>query len=132
MANPGPNISPVLRYRDAAAALDWLEKAFGFTRVADHRDDDGKVGHAELAYGTGMVMVGEATSSGMGPPPGSGWNYVVVEDVDAHYARAKEAGAEIVYELTDQDYGSRDYSARDPEGNHWSFGTYHPSLDGPG
>ena len=52
--------------------------------------------------------------------------YVVIEDADAHYARAKAAGAEIVRELEDQDYGSRDYSARDFEGNLWSFGTYRP------
>jgi uncharacterized glyoxalase superfamily protein PhnB len=129
MATPGPHISPVIRYRDAAAALDWLEQAFGFERVADYRDDDGKVAHAELRYGSGMVMIGEAREDGMGPPPGSGWNYVVVEDADAHHARAREAGAEIVSGLSDQEYGSRDYSARDPEGNHWSFGTYHPSLE---
>jgi uncharacterized glyoxalase superfamily protein PhnB len=124
----GPNISPVLRYRDPAAALDWLERAFGFERVADYRDGDGNVQHAELRYGSGMVMIGGATT-GTGPDPGSGWCYVVVEDTDAHHARAKEAGAEIVYGITDQDYGSRDYAARDPEGNHWSFGTYHPSLE---
>jgi uncharacterized glyoxalase superfamily protein PhnB len=122
---PGPNITPVIRYRDAAAALDWLERAFGFERVADYRDDDGKVSHAELRYGSGMVMIGGA-EGGMGPKPGSGWNYVVVEDPDAHHARAKEAGAEIVMDLHDTDYGSRDFTARDPEGNVWSFGTYAP------
>jgi uncharacterized glyoxalase superfamily protein PhnB len=54
--------------------------------------------------------------------------YVVIEDADAHYAQARAAGAEIVRELEDQDYGSRDYSARDFEGNLWSFGTYQPEL----
>jgi uncharacterized glyoxalase superfamily protein PhnB len=129
MATNGPNISPVIRYRDAAAALHWLERAFGFERLADYRDDEGKVVHAELRYGSGMVMIGEARDESLGPAPGSGWCYVVVEDVDAHHARAVESGAEIVYGLTDQDYGSRDYAALDPEGNHWSFGTYHPTLD---
>ncbi|MEA2449734.1 MAG: hypothetical protein QOG63_1666, partial [Thermoleophilaceae bacterium] len=71
----------------------------------------------------------EARDESLGPAPGRGWCYVVVEDVDAHHARAVESGAEIVYGLTDQDYGSRDYAALDPEGNHWSFGTYHPTLD---
>jgi uncharacterized glyoxalase superfamily protein PhnB len=60
------------------------------------------------------------------PPPGTTSIYVVVEDTDAHCARAKEAGAEIVMDLHDTDYGSRDYTARDPEGNVWSFGTYQP------
>jgi uncharacterized glyoxalase superfamily protein PhnB len=119
----------VLRYRDAAAALDFLERAFGFRRVADYRDDDGNVAHAELAYGTGMVMVSGARDDLYGPHVGQGWAYVVVDDADGHYERAQAAGAEILRPVEDQDYGSRDYSARDPEGNIWSFGTYHPSLE---
>jgi uncharacterized glyoxalase superfamily protein PhnB len=130
MTTRAPTIITLLQYEDPAAALDWLERAFGFTRVADHRDGDGNVAHAELAYGNGMVMVSGTTNDAFGRHVGQGWCYVVVEDSDAHHARAKEAGAEIVYELTDQDYGSRDYAARDPEGNLWSFGTYAPSLDG--
>ena len=55
---------------------------------------------------------------------------MIVDDPDGHYERAKGAGAEIVMELTDTDYGSRDYSAREPEGNIWSFGTYLPGRDG--
>jgi uncharacterized glyoxalase superfamily protein PhnB len=129
---PGPNISPVLRYRDAAAAMDWLENAVGFERVADYRDDDGNVVHAEMRYGTGMIMVSDAREGDVyGPHTGTGWAYVVVDDADAHYARAQEAGAEILRPIEDQDYGSRDYSARDPEGNIWSFGTYQPSLEPP-
>ena len=57
---------------------------------------------------------------------GRGWCYVVVTDADAHHAQAVAAGAEIVSPPTDLDYGSRDYGARDPEGNRWSFGTYTP------
>jgi uncharacterized glyoxalase superfamily protein PhnB len=130
MNENGPSISPVLRYRDAAAALDWLEKAFGFTRAADYRDDDGNVVHAEMAFGNGMVMVSGAREDDVyGAHTGQGWAYVVVDDADAHYARAQEAGAEILRPIEDQDYGSRDYSARDPEGNIWSFGTYQPSLE---
>jgi uncharacterized glyoxalase superfamily protein PhnB len=120
-------IVPLLQYKDAPAALDWLEKAFGLTRTEDHRDDDGNVVHAELTYGDGMVMVSGAGDR-FGTHHGQGWCYVVIEDADAHHARAVEAGAEIVEELTDQEYGSRDYSARDPEGNLWSFGTYGPAL----
>jgi uncharacterized glyoxalase superfamily protein PhnB len=129
MPSQGPTISPSLRYRDPAAALDFLERAFGFERVADHRDDDGGVVHAEIRYGNGLVMIGTSRDDAYGPHAGQGWAYVVVDDPDAHFARAKEAGVEILRELEDQDYGSRDYSARDPEGNVWSFGTYQPSLE---
>src|SRR4051812_46108806 len=116
------SIYPVLRYRDARAAIEFLERAFGFKPVAVH-EEGGEVVHAELSYGDGMVMVGTVDDSGT-----RGWSYVVIDDADAHYERAKAAGAQIIREIEDQDYGSRDYSARDPEGNVWSFGTYRPEL----
>jgi uncharacterized glyoxalase superfamily protein PhnB len=119
-------IYPVLRYRDAPAAIAWLENAFGFERHEVHTDDDGNVAHAELFYGDDDVLglSSERPDDRFGEHAGQGWIYMVVDDPEAHYARAKAAGAEIVMELADQDYGSRDYSARDPEGNLWSFGTY--------
>jgi uncharacterized glyoxalase superfamily protein PhnB len=122
------DIYPSLRYRDAPAAIDWLERAFGFERHEVHEGPDGTVAHAELRWGDGMIMLGSERGDDdpYGSHAGQSWLYVVVEDADAHFERAKAAGAEIVRELTDQDYGSRDYSARDPEGNLWSFGTYQP------
>ena len=123
------SIFPTYRYRDAHAAIDFLERAFGFERKAVYEAGDGTVQHAELRLGDGLIMLGSATETEWAknaPPPGSGSAYVVVEDVDGHHDRAKAAGAEIVYGLRDQDYGSRDYAARDPEGNLWSFGTYDP------
>jgi uncharacterized glyoxalase superfamily protein PhnB len=122
------DVYPSLRYRDAAAAIDWLERAFGFERHQVHEGPDGTVAHAELRWGDGMIMLGSERGGEdpYGSHAGQSWLYVVVEDADAHFERAKAAGAEIVRELTDQDYGSRDYSARDPEGNLWSFGTYQP------
>lgn len=129
---PAPkNIYPVLRYRDAHAAIDFLCEAFGFERHAVYESDDGAVEHAQLAFGSGMLMLSTETDADprdWGKHAGNGWNYVVVEDPDAHYSRAKAAGATILRELEDQDYGSRDYSARDPEGNIWSFGTYDPAA----
>jgi uncharacterized glyoxalase superfamily protein PhnB len=116
------SIYPVVRYRDVRAGIDFLQNAFGF-RAVQVDEEGGSIVHAELAYGDGMVMVGPSQDDAT-----TGWNYVVVEDADAHYERAKAAGADIVRALEDQDYGSRDYSARDPEGNRWSFGTYRPSL----
>jgi uncharacterized glyoxalase superfamily protein PhnB len=125
-----PHICPTLTYDDAHAAIKQLTEAFGFTRTAVYEGEDGKVAHAELSYGYGMVMLG---SKGTGSEfdklmEGSGpaGVYVHVDDVDAHHTRAVEHGIEILMPPTDQDYGSRDYMARDAEGNIWSFGTYLP------
>jgi uncharacterized glyoxalase superfamily protein PhnB len=126
------DIYAALRYRDAAAAIDFLERAFGFERHAVHEGAGGTIAHAELRHGHGMVMLGsEGEDAGLfGRHAGQGWCYVVIEDADAHCERDGAAGAEIVMEPTDQEYGSRDYSARDPEGNLWSFGTYRPGAAG--
>lgn len=127
-----PTILPVFRYRDASAALDWLKKAFGLEENAVHRDDEGTIRHAQLQLGTGMVMLAQHGGDGWmggGPPDALRSTvsvYLVVPDPDAHFARAEAEGATIVRELTDEDYGSREYSARDLEGNLWSFGTYDP------
>jgi len=118
------SVYPVIRYRDVRAGIDFLESAFGF-RPVQVDEVDGAIVHAELAYGDGLVMIGPAQDS-VTP----GWCYVAVEDADAHYEQAKAAGAEITRQIEDQSYGSRDYSARDPEGNTWSFGTYRPALSG--
>lgn len=128
-----PNLIPCLVYRDAHAAIDFLCEAFGFERNEVHEGEGGTIEHAQLTYRDGMVMLGsdrdsEHTRKVSSPDKLGGITasvYVVVDDVDAHHARAKAAGADVS-ELTDQDYGSRDYSARDPEGNLWNFGTYQP------
>jgi uncharacterized glyoxalase superfamily protein PhnB len=118
-------IIPTLRYQDAKAAIDFLERAFGFERRHVTENDDGSVAHAELTHGRGMVMLGTARP-GDRFETGRAVIYVVVDDPDARHDRAKAAGAVIVQELTDQDYGSREFAAEDPEGNVWSFGTYQP------
>jgi len=118
-------IIPTLRYKDAPAAIDFLERAFGFERKAVYGDGD-VIHHAELTYGRGMVMLG---STGRGDPQfdtRKSSTYVIVADPDRLHDRAKAAGAAITRELQDTDYGSREFSARDPEGNAWSFGTYDP------
>ena len=127
-------IFPALRYRDAAAAIEWLGRAFGFEARMVVDGPDGTVAHAELAYDGALIMLGSARPkdsddySAAAPPPGGTALYVVVDDPDAHHARAREAGAEVVRALEDTDYGSREYSVRDPEGNVWSFGTYRPGA----
>lgn len=120
-------IFATLRYRDAAAAIEFLTTAFGFTEVVAYRDDSGAVAHAQLAYGPTALMLGQAGDGdydrlveGFGPTA----LYVVVSDPREHCATARAAGAEIVEEPHEQDYGSLDYVARDPEGNLWNFGTY--------
>lgn len=127
-----PSIYPALLYRDAKAAIQQLTEAFGFTQVAVYEGDDGSVMHAELAYGNGAVMLGSKGRGGVFDKvmeaAGPAGVYIVVDDVDAHHRRAAEHGVEILMEPTDQEYGSRDYMARDAEGNVWSFGTYAPQL----
>ncbi|MEU6126753.1 VOC family protein [Streptomyces sp. NPDC047123] len=127
-----PSIYPTLLYADAKAAIRQLTEAFGFTEVSVYEGEDGRVMHAELAQGNGAVMLGskgtgsafDEAMKGAGPCG----VYVVVDDVDAHHRRAREHGAEILLPPTDQDYGSRDYMARDAEGHVWSFGTYAPEI----
>ncbi len=125
------SIFSTFRYRDAMAAIDFLERAFGFQRGDVHQGPDGTVHHAELHFAGEWIMLG-STSDGsdgrMAIETGPASTYVVVDDPDAHHERARAAGAEIIRALNDTDYGSREYGARDPEGNLWSFGTYRPQA----
>jgi uncharacterized glyoxalase superfamily protein PhnB len=124
------SIYPVLKYDDARAAIDFLERAFGFETHGVHDGENGDVAHAELRLGDQFVMLGSTSEGDERFNQGAGRQslYVVVDDPDALHDRAKEAGATIERELTDQDYGSREFTARDPEGNLWSFGTYRPAT----
>jgi uncharacterized glyoxalase superfamily protein PhnB len=132
--NTRATIIPALRYRDAAAAIEWLCKAFGFEKQAVYAGDNGVIEHAQLTFGNGMIMLGSARDNEYGrffrtPQDAGGVTqgaYLVVDDADAHYAQAKAIGAEIVLDIKTQDYGGRDYTCRDPEGHVWTFGTYDP------
>jgi uncharacterized glyoxalase superfamily protein PhnB len=75
-------------------------------------------------------MLGSERDNAFGGRVGGGLTYVAVDDIDGLYDRARSAGAEVIMEITDTDYGSRDFSVKDPEGNVWSFGTYRPSASG--
>lgn len=128
-------IIPCLRYRDALVAIDWLCEAFGFEKRAVYADGN-TVHHAQLTFGNGMIMLGSADNASewgkqMVQPEEIGLREtqspcVIVADADAHYARAKAAGAAIVMDISDQDYGGRGYACRDPEGHLWWFGSYDP------
>jgi uncharacterized glyoxalase superfamily protein PhnB len=129
-------IIPFMRYRDAHAAVTWLTSAFGFEPLEVVTDDGDRVVHACLRFGSAAVMLGP---TGPGPldvrspldlPAVSQGVYIYLDgDVDAHYQRAVDAGADVVIPIGDMDYGSREYTVRDPEGHIWSFGTYLPSVE---
>ena len=122
---------PILGYRDLAAAIDWLCRVFSFEPLEIMQDEDGEYVHVELRLGAGVIM---PTTQSKEPDANNPWNqplttqglYVALDGVDAHYAQAVAEGAEILRPLADTDYGSREYTARDLEGNLWSFGTYRP------
>jgi uncharacterized glyoxalase superfamily protein PhnB len=123
-------IWPTLNYTDALAAIDFLERAFGFSTVmvVPNETDDTIVEHCQMAGPEGGgIMLGTANrldNPFSMRPTGAGSIYVVTERPDELYDRATAAGAEVFWPLRDEDYGSRGFSVTDPEGNVWSFGTY--------
>lgn len=133
-ANESPTCYPCLSYRDPDAAMRFLGQAFGFREIMVVRDGQGVVQHAELALGSTMIMLGVAK-------PSLGWMsamdlparhatlyYALPGDLDAAHARAIAAGATTVRAPYDTDYGSREWSVRDPEGQEWHFGSYRPTA----
>ncbi|WP_171026557.1 VOC family protein [Mesorhizobium comanense] len=128
-----PRLYIALRYRNAAKMIDWLCDAFGFAVRARYGEGD-VIHHAELVFGSSMIMLGSVRDDDYGKMvgelgTGGGKSvYIAVENADTAYARAKTAGATIIQELTDRDYGSREFICRDPEGGVWSFGTYWPKA----
>lgn len=136
MSSPNSTIIPSLCYRDAHAAIEWLCRVFGFTKNAVYGGPDNTVAHAQLTYGSGMLMLGSVSNVGdfgkvMVQPDEIGGREtaglcLIVEDCDAMYASAKAAGAEIVQELQSPDYGGKAFACRDLEGHIWWIGSYNP------
>ncbi|MCW7537402.1 VOC family protein [Aquabacterium sp. A7-Y] len=134
--NTRATIIPCLRYRNAPAAIDWLCEAFGFEQQKVVPNDSGGVLHAQLVFGNGMIMLGSADNESeygdlVNLPDQVGGvetqsPYLVVADPDAVYARAKAAGAQIVVEIKNEEYGGRGFTCRDIEGRLWSVGSYDP------
>jgi len=131
--NTRATVIPCLRYRDAPTAIEWLCKNFGFEKHLVVAGEEGTIAHAQLSFGNGMIMLGSVKDSEfdrlMKQPDQIGGSetqtpYVIVADADVLYTRAKAAGAEIVVEIKDEDYGGRGFSCRDLEGRLWNFGTY--------
>ncbi len=131
-------IIPTLRYQDCVKAIEWLCATFGFEEHLVVPNEIGGITHAQLVCGTAMIMLGDGHRDAddpvgrlnKSPLQLDGCNtagiYMIVEDVDAHYEKARTAGAEIVLDIVDQDYGGREYSCKDLEGHLWSFGSYDP------
>ena len=124
---PAPQVWPTLRARDARGLIGFLAEAFGFEEIVVYSEGD-RVDHAQLSWPEGGgIMLGSAKD---GPDdswplrPGTAGCYVVTAKPDELFARATAAGATVVMDLHDTDYGSRDFMVSDPEGNRWSFGTY--------
>ena len=134
-AHHGSTIIPCLRYRDAHAAIEWLCKAFDFTKHAVYENEHGGVEHAQLTYGHGMIMLGEVRDNAFGQhiaqPDEIGGREtqcacVTVLNCKSHYQQAKAAGAVIVDDYAEKEYGGAGYSCHDPEGHLWYFGSYDP------
>ena len=125
---------PTMRYRDAPAAIEWLCKVLGFEKHAVYANDDGKIGHAQLTLGNGMIMLTSVLTNEYArlikQPADVGAEtqapYLVVHDTDAVYARVQSAGARVVMPIVDNDYGGRGFSCLDPEGHLWNVGSYDP------
>lgn len=127
----GESVYPVLRYRDPSNAVQFLAFAFGARKVTEERDEEGKVVHAELRLGDGVILVTKAEDTLMSPLDLPGLNsslYVYVDDVDDHCELAKEGGANVVAEPEETEYGSREYTVVDLEGHIWTFGSYRPGV----
>jgi uncharacterized glyoxalase superfamily protein PhnB len=119
------SVFPTFRYRDAPAAIHWLKETLGFEELHVYEGEGGTIDHAELVIAGDVIMLGSARDDA---PPTPSTTYVALDEVDTLHERAGAAGGNPS-ELTEQDYGSRDFSLQDPEGNTWSFGTYRPQLD---
>ncbi len=127
-------IIPTMRYARAATMIDWLCDTFGFERHLVVEDGNGGIAHAQLVLGNAMIMLGSEADDAFGALQRTRQRlggttqspYIVVAEVDTLCARARAAGAEIIMEPKDEDYGGRVFSCRDPEGHLWNFGTYDP------
>ena len=128
-------IIPTMKYQNAQSAIEWLCRAFGFEKHLIVQGENDSIAHAQLTLGKAMIMLGSESNDEYGklieiPKKLNGLNtqapYIVVKDIDEHYKKAVQEGAEIIIEIKDEDYGGRGYTCRDKEGHLWSFGSYDP------
>ena len=130
MADPvsRPTLTSSVFYKDPKAALDWLEKAFGFERCMVITDQEGNLAHSEMRFGVGLIYVGSEWTETVASPASVGGKNTqsihvhIDHGIDEHCARARTAGAVVLQGPSDQFYGDRTYRATDPEGHVWVFG----------
>jgi uncharacterized glyoxalase superfamily protein PhnB len=118
---------PSVIYEDPRAAIRWLEEAFGFELAMMVEGPDGELGHCQMRYGEALIAIGRRWIEDAVSPRMLGGRFtqmvslILDDDIDAHFARARDAGAEILAEPEDKFYGDRSYACRDLEGHMWSF-----------
>lgn len=124
-----------MKYQNARSAIEWLCRAFGFEKHLIVKGENDNIAHAQLTLGNAMIMLGSASDDEYGkliqtPNNINGLNtqapYIIVENINEHYEKAVQEGAEIVIEIKNEDYGGRGYTCRDTEGHIWNFGSYNP------
>jgi uncharacterized glyoxalase superfamily protein PhnB len=122
---PAPTVWPILQARNASALIDFLVDTVGFVKTAVYADGD-QVAHAQLDWpeGGGIMLGSHQPQNTWTREPGTAGMYAVTDQVDALYERVNQSGDKIISEIADQDYGNREFSIADPEGNLWSFGPY--------
>lgn len=132
---PNSSVIPTLQYKDAKAAIAWLCEAFGFHQHLVFPGENDTIIHAQLTFGNSMIMISSENDNEYGsllksPQDVGGFNtqspYIIVEAIDEHYKKAVAAGAKILIDLKEEDYGGKAYTCQDPEGHVWNFGTYNP------
>lgn len=122
-----PGMSSGVIYKDPRAALQWLEKAFGFEITMIVENEDGSIGHSEMRFGDGLIYVGREwderhrSPANLGGANSQSLHFNLSDGVDSHFERAVAAGAKVLREPADQFYGDRSYMVMDPEGHVWSF-----------
>lgn len=135
MSKEKATIIPTMKYQNAQSAIKWLCSAFGFEKHLIVQGENDNIAHAQLTLGNAMIMLGSVSNDEYGkliqtPKKLNGLNtqapYIIVENIDEHYKKAVQEGAEIVIEIKDEDYGGRGYTCRDREGHIWNFGSYDP------
>jgi uncharacterized glyoxalase superfamily protein PhnB len=138
MKQNGSIIIPTMKYKDAPAAIEWLCSAFGFEKHLVVPGENGAIVHAQLSFGNAMIMLGSERDNEYDkfvktPKDLDGFNtqtaYIIVEEIDEHYRKAIDNGAEIILDIKDEDYGGRGYSCQDREGYIWNFGSYNPWIE---
>ena len=142
MSTPKGMVTPAMQYRDAKAAIEWFCTVLGFEKKLVVPAGPSAIAHAQLTFGSGMIMLSSANDTEYGklmctPDEVGGKNtqssliYIPDDEIEAHFENAKAQGVQFLVELRSEEYGGRYYSLKDPEGHLWSIGSYDPYAEPP-